>query len=257
MVVDEDRVVAESNPTVIIIKEFLKSVFSSGIIHFMNYSLGLPAIFSTVPLMVLILLVMLFTRYWNNKKRQYAFLIPYVAEYFGFCLYFYNRGRLMPVTAVCMTAILAVWGVLCIECFTKNAKRNVIGFLVFALVTILAYTGIWQYYEAKSKDVIKKNVAVGPKTPEEALMTETDELLTELNAVFHSKKKVTFQFSEMIKKSKNEEYYGTDRMQPYAFYLEFQEKLETVKGKWAGELFGAGVEISQKYKEFEEIQKKQ
>lgn len=254
MVVDEDQVVVEGNPTVIVIKEFLKSVFTCGIIHFMNYSLRLPAIFSILPLMVLILLIMLFTRYWKNKKRQYAFLIPYVAEYFGFCLYFYNRGHLMPVTAACMTAILAVWGVLCIECFTKSAKRNVIGLLVFALVTTGGYVGIWQYYEVRSKDVVNKNLAVGPKMPTEALMTETDELLTELNAVFHSKKKITFQFGEMMKNAADGETNDPDGMPPYAFYAEFQEKLENAEGKWAGKLFDAGVDISQKYKEFLEKQ---
>ena len=142
-----------------------------------------------------IFLFMMFTRYWKNKKRQYAFLIPYVAEYFGFCLYFYNRGHLMPVTALCMTAILTAWGVLCIECLTKNAKRNVIGFLALALVATASYFGIWGYYFAKAESVACK--VLNTQTVNAELGREADLLSAELNAVFYSKPEVTFSLEEL------------------------------------------------------------
>lgn len=248
MVVDEDRVIKQGNPTALIIKEFLKSVFYSAIIHFMNYSLKLPAIFSVLPLMVLILLVMLFTRYWKNKKRQYAFLIPYVAEYFGYCLYFYNRGHLMVLTATCMTAILAVWGVLCIECFTKNVKRNLIGFVILALVATGAYLGIWKYYSVKIKDGAEKIAVIDAAQPE--LAAKTDELLTELNAVFYQKKKVTFRVSEVIKKAKEEELNAKDGEWISSRYQEFQKELADVKG--ISGFFDAGVRLSKDFEKFYE-----
>ena len=217
------------------VKEFIKSTFTCAIIHFINYSFRLPAIFSVLPLMMLILLFMLFTRYWEDKKRQYVFLIPYVAEYFGFCLYFYNRGSLMPLTAVCMTAILAAWGVVSIECFVKNVRRNAIGFLAFAIVCIVAYGTIGINYSVKAKAAVEK--VAGAEEFSEDLAKETDAACRELNAVFYGKTKVTFQLEALAEELKTQD----DKL---SLWREFQRDLSAADGKWISALVKEGESLS-------------
>lgn len=229
MYVDQDPEVRQESETVTIIKDFLKFLLYSAIIHFINYSLQLPTVFSIVPPVILLLLIILFTRYWKNKKRQYAILVPYVAVYFGFCLYFYNRGELMPLTASCMTAILAVWGVVCIECIGKGAKRTLIGVLILAMVAGGAYAGIWAYYSGKAKAVTQK-VASAPEISG-TLAGEVDALSKELNTVFYAKEKINNQFYEIMSKLGTE----TDsakRNELNSVYQQFLENLKNADGKW-------------------------
>ena len=223
------------------VKEFIKSTFTCAIIHFINYSFRLPAIFSVVPLMMLMLLFMLFTRYWEDKKRQYVFLIPYVAEYFGFCLYFYNRGSLMPLTAVCMTAILAAWGVVCIECFVKNVRRNVIGILAFVLTCLVAYAVLGINYSVKARAAVEK--VAGAEVLSGELAKGTDDACRELNAVFYGKTKVTFQLETLAEDLKTQD-------DVLSLWQEFQRNLSAADGKWISALVKEGESLSIKMEKF-------
>lgn len=238
MYFSEDRVEKVEDEKVLVIKEFLRSILYCAVINFINHSLMLPTIFSILPLMLLIFLFMMFTRYWKNKKRQYAFLIPYVVEYFGFCLYFYNRGNLMILTAICMTAILAVWGVLCIECFVKNAKRNLIGFLILALVAGGAYFTIWKYYDNRAMNAVHEITANGVLPEEKA--TEVDALGKELNVVFYSKKRVKFLLAEVVKETQ-----GDTSSEEFKLYQDFTENLKKADGKWISTLVMEEIDLSQ------------
>ena len=224
----EEVVEKPENPATVIPKEFIRSTFYGAIIHFLNYSLRLPAIFSLIPLMILILIIMLFKREQKNKKRQYAFLIPYVAEFFGFCLYFYDRGNLMFVTAGCMTAILATWGVICIECFAKNKKKNVIGFATLLAVACAAYFGIWAYYNAQAKDMTERIAST--QSPDVALAGEADALCKEINAVFYSKTKLIFQYKMAAENAAQSEGFA-------ALCQKFKGNLEKIEDKWISSLF--------------------
>ena len=231
----EDVVQKEKDPKVLLITDFIKSLIYSLGIHFVSYCFKLPSVYSVIPLMVLILLIMLFTREWNDKKRQYAFLIPYVAEYFGFVLYFHDRGHLMPLTAVCMTAILAVWGVICIECFSYDKKKNLIGFVSFALVAVIAYVGIWANYSAKSEQMVKKLRESAEIS--ETLGREADALCTELNSVFYSKKKIVFQLEKIVRGEIEKESVMQD-------YQTFRVNIKSIDGKWISSLFSEAEKIA-------------
>lgn len=239
----EDVVEKEINQVTVVPKEFVKSIFYSAVIHFINHSLKLPAVFSVVPLMILSFLIILFTREWNNKKRQYAFLIPYVAEYFGFCLYFYNGGKLMPITAACMAVILAVWGVFCIECVTKNKKRLVIGLLVFAIVTAGSELLIWSHYSAKAQAAVQK-IKDTPRITEE-FITETDDICQELNVVFYQKNRLNFRLKEIV----TNELVSREEREEY--YQEFRENLSKADGKWISSLIEEEIELSKKLENFD------
>lgn len=241
MYMDQDEEIKQENETVVIIKDFLKFVLYSGIINFINYSLRLPAVFSILPLMILLLMIMLFTRYWKNKKRQYAILIPYVAEYFGFCLYFYNRGELMPLTALCMTAILAAWGVFCIECLCKDKKKNLTGLVLLALVAAGAYFGLWAYYSQMAQKVTQK-FATAPSV-DLALAQEVDSVSKELNVVFYSKQRVTFQLANVIGKMAMETDPGK-RGEISDIYEHYVGNLKSAEGKWIKTLVFEGEELS-------------
>ncbi|MBR4733238.1 MAG: hypothetical protein IK081_10765 [Lachnospiraceae bacterium] len=225
----EDVVEKERDPRVVILLDIAKSAIYGLGIHIVNYSFRLPAVYSVLPLMLLLFCVTLITRATHDKKRQYAFGIPYVLEYFGFCLYFYNKGSLMPLTAICMTAILAVWCVVCIECFTKDAKKNLIGFLTLLLVAAGAIFLIWNHYSEKARDAVVKIVQA--KGPEQAPASEVDALSRELNVVFYSKPNLKFRFTEV---SGN---YESENGEYRKLYDEFVETLTTVDGKWIGALF--------------------
>lgn len=244
MYVDQDLPEKQENEAVVIIKDVIKAFFYSGIIHFVNYSLKLPAVFSILPPMLLLLAFMLFTRYWKNKKRQYAFLIPFVAAYFGFCLYFYNRGRLMPFTAACMTAILATWGVLCIECFVRDKKRNLIGFSVLFIVALLAYFGIWKYYSVKAESVLEKVVAADAL--EDSLGREADALSRELNVVFYAKPKLTFRLTSLADRGSVQE---ADALKLFG---EYQKGLAGAEGKWIRTLVREGENLSKELENLSE-----
>ena len=226
-----DEIEREENDTTVIIKDFIKAIFYCVLIQFINYCLKLPAILSILPLMALLLAFMLFTRYWNNKKRQYAFLIPFVAEYFGFVLYFYNRGHLMFLTAFCMTAILAAWGVVCIECFVKEKKRNLIGFLTLALVALIAYFLIWNYYSAKAQAIVRKNAETTAISERVSIGEQTDALCRELNVVFYGKTRLTFRAQEAAQTAleRGGVYQSLDQ--------EMRVNLSKVQGKWISSLF--------------------
>lgn len=233
-----DQEERQENGTKVIVTEFLKSSFYSAVIQFMNYSLKLPAIFSVLPVMVLILLIMLFTRYWNNKRRQYAFLLPYVAWYFFFCLYFYNRGKLMFLTASCMTAVLAVWGVICVECFTKNVRRNVTGILVLAVVSASAYLAIWSHYSNLAEAAIKQ-VAQTEIGAQDFYASDVDDLCRELDVVFYAKKKAVFWLRVL-------EHSAIYDGEPYATtYRELQNTFSQVQDHWIGTLTGEVGRISE------------
>ena len=225
----EDVVEKERDPRVVILLDIVKSAIYGLGIHIVNYSFRLPAVYSVLPLMLLLFCVTLFSRATHDKKRQYAFGIPYVLEYFGFCLYFYNKGSLMPITAICMTAILAVWCVVCIECFTKDAKKNLIGFLALLLVAAGAIFLISNHYSEKARDAVEKIVQA--KGPEQAPASEVDALSRELNVVFYSKPNLKFRFTEV---SGN---YGSENGEYRKLYEEFVETLTTVDEKWIGALF--------------------
>lgn len=225
----EDVVEKERDPRIVIFLEIVKSAIYGIGINIVNYSFRLPAVFSVLPLMLLLLCITLFTRATHDKKRQYAFWIPYVLEYFFFCLYFYNKGRLMPLTATCMTMILAVWGVVCIECFTKNAKKNLIGFLALLTVAAGAIFLIWNNYSGKAREAVTKIVQA--KEPNQRLAVEVDVLSKELNVVFYSKPNLKFRFTEV---SGN---YESENGEYRKLYDEFMETLSKVDEKWIGALF--------------------
>lgn len=227
----EDVVEKERDPKVEILLDVVKSTLYGLGIHIVNYSFRLPAVFSVLPLMLLLFFVTLFTRKTHDKKRQYAFFIPYVLEYFVFCLYFYNKGRLMPLTAACMTAILAAWGIVCIECFTKDARKNVIGFLTLLLVAAGAIFLIWNHYSGKARDAVTRIVQA--KGPEQAPASEVDLLSKELNVVFYSKPNLKFRFTEV---SGN---YESENGEYRKLYEEFLETLTKADGNWIGALFDA------------------
>ena len=238
----EDVVEKEINQVTAVPKEFVKSIFYSAVINFINHSLRIPAVFFFFLLMVLALLIILFTREWHNKKRQYAFLIPYVAWYFAFCFYFYNGGKLMPITAACMAAILAVWGVICIECFTKNKKRLVIGLLVFAIVTAGSEFLIWNHYSAKAQEAVQK-IKDTPRITE-TFITEMDDICQELNVVYYQKNRLNFRLkeivtNELVSKEEREEY-----------YQEFRRNLSKADGKWISSLIAEEIELSKKLENF-------
>ena len=224
-----------------ILADFIKAVFYCLIIHFINYSFRLPAVFSILPLMLLLLAYMLFTRHWNNQKRQYAFLIPYVVEYFGYCLYFYNRGHLMPITALGMTAILTAWGVLCIECLTKDKKRNVIGFLALALVAFVSYFGIWKYYSVKAYTLADKLMAT--QTISVQLGEEADLLSAELNSVFYSRPEVKFSLAELADPASESE------KDTAALYAAYKAGLSDANGRYIKALVMEGEALDHKLHE--------
>ena len=189
--------------------------------------------------MALLLAFMLFTRYWKNKKRQYAFLIPFVAEYFGFVLYFYNRGHLMFLTAFCMTAILATWGVVCIECFVKEKKRNLIGFLTLALVALTAYFLIWNHYSVKAQAMVRKNAETTALSERVSVGEQTDELCRELNAVFYAKTRLTFRAREVAQTAleRGGAYQSLDS--------KMRANLSKAQGKWISSLFHEAKALSE------------
>ena len=237
----EDVIPKEENRTLAVPKEFVKSLLSSAIIHFINYSLNLPAIYSAIPLMILILLIMLFTRAWDHKVRQYAFLIPYVAEYFGFLIYFYNKGKLMPVTACCMTAVLAVWGVICIECIAKSKKRTVIGLSIFIVMAACAVAGAFGYYSTLAKNQVEKIKDV--RVPDEKLGEETDALCQELNAVFCAKRNLNFRLAEVARS-------GVQTTEEKEAWQEFQENFVKLDGKWISTLFKSAETMAKRLENF-------
>ena len=225
----EDVVEKERDPRIVIILEFVKSAIYGIGINIVNYSFRLPAIFSVLPLMLLLLCITLFTIATHDKKRQYAFSIPYVLDYFVFCLYFYNKGSIMPLTAICMTFILAVWGIVCIECFTKDAKKTLIGLLAVLLVAAGAIFLIWNNYSGKAREAVTKIVQA--KKPEQTLASEVDALSRELNAVFYSKSDLAFQFAEA------ERNYDEQTDEYRRLYDEFLETLSKTDEKWISTLF--------------------
>ena len=159
-------------------------------------------------------------------------------EYFFFCLYFYNKGRLMPLTATCMTVILAVWGVVCIECFNKNAKKNLIGFLALLTVAAGAIFLIWNNYSGKAREAVTKIVQA--KEPNQRLAGEVDVLSKELNVVFYSKPNLKFRLAEVSGNYENEN--GEYRK----FYDEFMETLMGTDEKWISTLFTQQENLSKK-----------
>lgn len=237
----EDVIPKEENRTLAVPKEFVKSLLSSAIIHFINYSLNLPAIYSVIPLMILILIFMLFTRGWDHKVRQYAFLIPYVAEYFGFLIYFYNKGKLMPVTACCMTVVLAVWGVVCIECIAKSKKRTAAGFVIFVVIAAIAIVGVCGYYSALAKDQVEKIKNV--RVPDEKLGEETDALCQELNSVFYAKRKLKFSLAEVARS-------GVQTTEEKEAWRELQENLVKSDGKWISTLYKSSETLTRRLENF-------
>ena len=232
----EDDVEKERDPKVVILLEIVKSTIYGLGIHILNYSFGLPVVFSVIPLMILLLFVTLFTRKTHDKKRQYAFSIPYVLEYFGFCLYFYNKRSLLPLAAVCMTAVLTVWGIVCIECFTKDVKKNLIGFLAMLLVATGAIFLIWDHYSEKARDAVTM-IAQAEKL-EQVTAREVDALSRELNVVFYSKPNVKFRLAEIsgYREDENGEY--------QRFYEEFVKTLSKADGDWIKVLFEGQLKMS-------------
>ena len=253
----EDVVRKEVDPGVATVTEFFKSILYSGIIQLLSFSLRIPAVYSVLPLMLLIFVIMIFTRDWNNKKRQYAFLIPYVLEYFGCVLYFYNNGRLMPVTATCMAVILAVWGVVCIECFPKkdflaenraelekrNERRLLIGLLIFFATVAIAETAIWFYYENKANETVREVMTVEVATP--ALGKHVDEVCDELNAVYYSKTKLHFKTEAALTDTEN----GNEVSA--VLYSQFKGEVKASTKKGIGSLFRAAELLADVYDEMQ------
>jgi len=221
--------------------DLLKALLYCAVIQFINYSFKLPAVFSILPLMLFLIAFMLFTREWKNKKRQYVFLITYVLEYFGFLLYFYDKGHLMPITALCMSAILTAWGVLCIECLTKDKKRNLIGFATLILVAVVAYLGIWVYYSAKAESLADKVLTA--QAINKQLCEEADRLTTELNVVFYSEKDVVFSLKELADPKK------VGSKDPDQLFEEYKAGISSADGKFIKALVLEGVELDHKLHE--------
>ena len=221
--------------------DFLKALLYCAVIQFINYSFKLPAVFSILPLMLFLIAFMLFTREWKNKMRQYVFLAVYVLEYFGFLLYFYDKGHLMPITALCMSAILTAWGVLCIECLTKDKKRNVIGFATLALVAVVAYAGIWVYYSAKAESLADE--VLSAQTIGKQLGEEADRLSAELNVVFYSKRDVAFSLKELADPEK------IGSKDPDQLFEEYKAGIASAGGKYVRALVMEGVELDHKLHE--------
>ena len=144
----------------------------------------------------------------------------------------------MILTAICMTAILAVWSVLCIECFVKNAKRNLIGFLILALVAGGAYFAIWKYYDNRAMNAVHEITANGVLSEEKA--AEVDALGKELNVVFYSKKRVKFLLAEVVKETQ-----GDTSSEEFRLYQDFTENLKKADGKWISTLVMEEIDLSQ------------
>ena len=245
----EDVVEKEKDPRVVIATEFVKSAFYGIIIHLLNFSMMNATVYSVLPLMLLILLIMLFTRkeWHNNKKRQYAFLIPYVLEYFGICFYFYNRGKLLPVAALCMTAILATWGVICIECFQKNAKHNLIAFLILAVVAGTAYFSLWEYYTVRTKAMAERVTA--ETTPSVQFGSEVDDFCEELHVVFYSGRRFSFRLSEVA-----QELAGSGRGCE-KFWQEFRGNISDENKKWISTMETEGKNLAINYEKLRDSDK--